>query len=85
MKSTVRSYLKPYWPSFILALGQVFLISTLEILKPWPLKIIIDKQYVTEQDMAVSMGRVLNTPPINLIRMGIPHEVADLLPRAFTL
>ena len=31
------------------------------------LKIIIDKQYVTEQDMAVSMGRVLNTPPINLI------------------
>jgi type IV pilus assembly protein PilB len=45
------------------------------------LKIIIDKQYVTEQDMAVSMGRVLNTPPINLIRMGIPQDVADLLPR----
>jgi type IV pilus assembly protein PilB len=45
------------------------------------LKIIIDKQYVTEQDMAVSMGRVLNTPPINLIRMGISHDVADLLPR----
>jgi type IV pilus assembly protein PilB len=45
------------------------------------LKIIIDKQYVTEQDMAVSMGRVLNTPPINLGRMGIPHDVADLLPR----
>jgi type IV pilus assembly protein PilB len=45
------------------------------------LKIIIDKQYVTEQDMAVSMGRVLNTPPINLGRMGISHEIADLLPR----
>lgn len=45
------------------------------------LKIIIDKQYVTEQDMAVSMGRVLNTPPINLARMGIAHEIADLLPR----
>jgi len=42
MKSTVRSYLKPYWPSFILALSQVFLISALELLKPWPLKIIID-------------------------------------------
>ena len=42
MKHTVRSYLKPYWPAFILALGQVFLISALEILKPWPLKIIID-------------------------------------------
>jgi ATP-binding cassette subfamily B protein/subfamily B ATP-binding cassette protein MsbA len=34
--------LKPYWPSFFLALGQVFLISALELLKPWPLKIIID-------------------------------------------
>jgi ATP-binding cassette, subfamily B, bacterial len=42
MKSTVRSYLKPYWPSFIFALGQVFLISAFELIKPWPLKIIID-------------------------------------------
>src|SRR5438067_7742024 len=45
------------------------------------LKIIIDKAYVTEQDMAVSMGRVLNTPPVNLGRLGIAPEVADLLPR----
>src|SRR5256714_7649448 len=45
------------------------------------LKIIIDKAYVTEQDMAVSMGRVLNTPPVNLGRFGIPAEIADLLPR----
>src|SRR5947207_2315283 len=45
------------------------------------LKIIIDKAYVTEQDMAVSMGRVLNTPPVNLNRLGIAPEVADLLPR----
>jgi ATP-binding cassette subfamily B protein/subfamily B ATP-binding cassette protein MsbA len=42
MKHTVRSYLKPYWPAFALALGQVFLISALELIKPWPLKIIID-------------------------------------------
>jgi ATP-binding cassette, subfamily B, bacterial len=42
MKRTVRSYLKPYWPAFVFALGQVFLISALELLKPWPLKIIID-------------------------------------------
>src|SRR5918993_2213385 len=42
MKRTVRSYLKPYWPAFVLALAQVFLISALELLKPWPLKIIID-------------------------------------------
>ena len=42
MRRTVRSYLKPYWPAFIFALGQVLLISALELLKPWPLKIIID-------------------------------------------
>src|SRR5512142_923475 len=45
------------------------------------LKIIVDKAYVTEQDMAVSMGRVLNTPPVNLSRLGIDMAVADLLPR----
>src|SRR5512137_2629634 len=45
------------------------------------LKLIVDKAYVTEQDMAVSMGRVLNTPPVNLSRIGIPPEVADLLSR----
>src|SRR4029077_14366925 len=45
------------------------------------LKIIIDKAYVTEQDMAVSMGRVLNTPPVNLGRIGIAPDIADLLPK----
>src|SRR5215471_4791970 len=45
------------------------------------LKLILEKAYVSEQDMAVSMGRVLNTPPINLSRVSIPSEVADLLPR----
>src|ERR1035437_6216343 len=45
------------------------------------LKLILDKAYVTEADMAVSMGRVLNTPPINLARLTIPIEVADLVPR----
>src|SRR5206468_4401478 len=45
------------------------------------LKIIIDKAYVTEQDMAVSMGRVLNTPPVNLARIGIAPEIADSLPK----
>ena len=42
MKPTVRSYLKPYWLPFTLALGQVVFISALELLKPWPFKIIID-------------------------------------------
>src|SRR5258707_777651 len=45
------------------------------------LKLILEKAYVSEQDMAVSMGRVLNTPPINLARVNISLEVAELLPR----
>jgi len=45
------------------------------------LKLVIEKAYVTEVDLAVSMGRVLNTPPVNLGRIGILPEVSDLLPR----
>ena len=45
------------------------------------LKIIVDKGLVTEQDMAVSMGRVLNVPPVNLGRVGVSQEIADLVPR----
>jgi type IV pilus assembly protein PilB len=45
------------------------------------LKLILEKAYVSEADMAVSMGRVLNVPPINLARISIPLEVAELLPR----
>src|SRR2546423_12504030 len=45
------------------------------------LKLILEKAYVSEQDMAVSMGRVLNTPPVNLPRIHIPVEIAELIPR----
>jgi type IV pilus assembly protein PilB len=45
------------------------------------LKLLLEKSYVSEQDMAISMGRVLNVPPVNLGRISIPLEVADLLPR----
>jgi type IV pilus assembly protein PilB len=44
-------------------------------------KLIIEKAYVSEQDLAVSMGRVLNVPPINIARLNIPAEITDLLPR----
>ena len=43
MKRTVLSYLKPYRLAFGFALLQVLLISAFELLKPWPLKIIIDQ------------------------------------------
>jgi len=42
MKRSVRSYLRPYRRVFAWALTQVLFISALELLKPWPLKIIID-------------------------------------------
>jgi len=45
------------------------------------IKLILDKAYVSEQDLAVSMGRVLNVPPINLARVNIPADVVDLLPQ----
>jgi len=45
------------------------------------IKLVIEKAYVSEQDLTVSMGRVLNTPPINVTRLSIPHEIAELIPR----
>jgi type IV pilus assembly protein PilB len=40
-----------------------------------------DKQYVSPDDLAVCMGRVLNVLPINLPRINIPADVMDLVPR----
>src|SRR5689334_25408017 len=45
------------------------------------LKILTDKEFVTEQDMAFSMGRCLNTPPVNLSRIRVPEEIMALVPR----
>jgi type IV pilus assembly protein PilB len=44
-------------------------------------KLIVDKAYVSEQDLAVSMGRVLNVLPINLSRVSVPPDIVELLPR----
>ena len=43
-------------------------------------KLIVDKSYVSEQDLAVSMGRVLNVLPINIARVNILPEIVELLP-----
>src|SRR4029077_3612468 len=45
------------------------------------LKILTDKQFVTDQDMAFSTGRCLNTPPINLPKLHVPEDIAMLVPR----
>jgi type IV pilus assembly protein PilB len=44
-------------------------------------KLLLDKALVSDVDLAVAMGRVLNVPPLNLPRLSIPVEIADLLPR----
>ncbi len=45
------------------------------------LKILTDKRYVTEQDMVISTGRCLDTPPINLSKVRVPEEVQELVPK----
>src|SRR5947209_20278372 len=45
------------------------------------LKILTDRQFVTEQDMVFSMGRCLNTPPDNLSRLRVPEHVMSLVLR----
>src|SRR5215213_2468504 len=45
------------------------------------LKLLTDKNYISETDMVVSMGRVLGTAPVNLARIGITNDVATLLPK----
>ena len=45
------------------------------------LKILTDKNYVTEQDMVIATGRCLDTPPINLSKIRVPEEIADLIPK----
>jgi type IV pilus assembly protein PilB len=44
-------------------------------------KLIIEKSYVSEQDLAVSMGRVLNVPPINIARLNLLPDLVELIPR----
>ena len=39
---TIWQYLRPYRSSFAVAVIQVLLISACELLKPWPLKIVVD-------------------------------------------
>jgi type IV pilus assembly protein PilB len=49
------------------------------------LKLLVDKAYVSDIDMVVAMGHVLNVPPINVARVGIPPEVASLIPKEMSL
>src|ERR1700722_16086111 len=45
------------------------------------IKLVVEKAYVTDTDLVVAMGRVLNTPPVNVTRINVPADLADLVPR----
>ncbi len=45
------------------------------------LKLLTDNQFVTEQDMAISMGRCLDKPPINLAKVRVPEPIMNLVPK----
>src|SRR5258707_2143395 len=45
------------------------------------LKLLIEKQLVTDQDMMVSMGRCLGASPVTLTKMRVPQAVIDLIPK----
>jgi type IV pilus assembly protein PilB len=49
------------------------------------IKLVSEKGNVSEQDLVVSMGRVLGTPPINIAHVFIPLEIADLLPKTVAI
>ena len=44
-------------------------------------KILTERQFVTEQDMALGMGHCLNTPPVNLTKLRVPEEIMSIVPR----
>jgi type IV pilus assembly protein PilB len=45
------------------------------------LKLLLEKQLVTEQDMMVSMGRCLGAHPVTLAKMHVPQDVIELIPK----
>jgi type IV pilus assembly protein PilB len=45
------------------------------------IKLVVEKSYITDQDLVVCMGRVLNTPPVNISRISPSQEMAELIPR----
>ena len=61
------SYLKPYRLTFIFSLCLVGLVSALELLKPWPLKMAVDqiigKQPLIVYGRDISFGRFIYNQP----------------------
>jgi len=61
---TVRRYLRPHRAAFAVALAQVLLISACELLKPWPLKLIVDHVL---GDLPLTFGATTAVAPATLL------------------
>ncbi len=69
MYKKIIKYLRPYRFAFLIALAQVFIMSGCELLKPWPLKIIIDN-VLSGKAAPWGMGNIF-APPALLILAAI--------------
>jgi type IV pilus assembly protein PilB len=45
------------------------------------LKLLLERQIVSDQDMMIGMARCLKTPPVTLPKIHVPSEVLDLIPK----
>ncbi len=76
-------YLRPYRMRFLWALAQVFLIAGFELLKPWPLQIVIDDVLGGK---AVGFALLANWSPLGLLGLAcLGLVVVQLLAGALTL
>jgi type IV pilus assembly protein PilB len=44
-------------------------------------KLLLERKFVTEDDIMVSMGRCLNTPPVALSKMHVSEDILKLIPK----
>lgn len=49
------------------------------------LKLLTEHGFITEQDMAVCLGRCLGKPPIQLQKLRVPAEVVNLIPKKLAM
>src|SRR5881296_592288 len=45
------------------------------------LKLLLERQFVSDLDMTVALARCLNTPPVTLAKMHVPTEITELIPK----
>jgi len=48
------------------------------------LKLLLERQAVSEQDMMIGMARCLKTPPVSLPKLHVPSDIIDLIPKEMT-